>query len=64
MSQRCSYCGKTRKQHNKPCVDVEAFKRALGPDPAEDGPEVGLVIFFRCFPEGSVVPYPLIWKLC
>jgi len=30
MAQRCSYCGKTEKQHGgKACVDVAGLRRAL-----------------------------------
>lgn len=30
MAQRCSYCGRTRKQHKgKPCIDVAGFRRVL-----------------------------------
>jgi Zn finger protein HypA/HybF involved in hydrogenase expression len=29
MAQRCTYCGKTRTQHRRPCVDVSSFKAVL-----------------------------------
>lgn len=30
MAQRCTYCGRTRKQHKgKPCVDVVGFRGVL-----------------------------------
>ena len=30
MAQRCSFCGRTKKQHNgRACVDVEGFKKIL-----------------------------------
>lgn len=29
MAQRCTYCGRTRKQHKKPCVDIAGFIRVL-----------------------------------
>ena len=25
--QRCIYCGKTEKQHDKPCVDISRYYR-------------------------------------
>ncbi len=60
MSQHCVYCGKTEKQHlGKTCLDAEVDYC----DPTSDGPEVGLIMFFRNFPEGIEVPYPKIWRL-
>lgn len=29
MAQRCTYCGKTRSQHLRPCVDVNSFRKVL-----------------------------------
>ena len=35
-----------------------------GKDSTDDGPEVGVIRFFRTCPEGLQIPYPKIWKLC
>jgi len=37
MAQRCTYCGRTQKQHGgKACVDVAGFRQVLGkPKPVE-----------------------------
>jgi hypothetical protein len=30
MAQRCSYCGKTEKQHRgRPCVDVAGLRKGI-----------------------------------
>lgn len=28
---RCSYCGKTEKQHKGPCIDLSSLRRKPGP---------------------------------
>ena len=57
MSQRCTYCGKTRTQHKgRACVDIQGFKKVLRErlrNPADDGPEVALIRFFLKYPEGN-----------
>jgi len=65
MSQRCGYCGKTRKQHfGKACIDVEGFKRALDYcDPTNDGLEINVIGFFRNWPNGSDLEARICWGL-